>query len=75
MASYNRWKKALKKAMDDDIVAPWRKTMEPDHPDCPRCGSTMDFYGHDDDGDFPFGEGYWECNNCGFKISEEEVRT
>jgi len=34
----------------------------------------MNFYGHDDNGDFPEGEGYWECSGCGFKITEKEVK-
>ena len=45
-----------------------------DHPDCPKCGSTMNFYGHDDNGDFPYGEGYWECPSCGFSITEADLQ-
>ena len=40
---------------------------------CPKCGGTMDFKGHDESGDFPFGEGYWVCSDCGFKITEDEL--
>ena len=69
MANLRSWKKELKNMMND----PWDHSGDSDHPDCPRCGSTMDFYGHDDDGDFPLGEGYWECPSCGFKISENQL--
>ena len=69
MANLRSWKKELKNMMND----PWDHPGDSDHPDCPRCGSTMDFYGHDDVGDFPLGEGYWECPSCGFKISENQL--
>ena len=69
MANLSMWKKKLKKMMDD----PWDNPGDSDHPSCPSCKSTMNFYGHDEDGDFPIGEGYWECPNCGFKITEEEL--
>ena len=44
-----------------------------DHPPCPNCEETMTFYGHDKNGDFALGEGYWECPYCGFSIKEKEV--
>jgi len=69
MARLGSWKKKLKHAVD----YPSDSTIEPDHPDCPRCGNTMDFYGHDESGDFPFGEGYWRCSGCGFKVTEEDL--
>lgn len=47
--------------------------IDSDHPTCPRCGSTMDFHGHDDYGDFAYGDGYWECTGCGFKVSESDL--
>lgn len=47
--------------------------FDSDHPTCPKCGGTMDFKGHDESGDFPFGEGYWVCSDCGFKITEDEL--
>ena len=55
MANLRGWKKALKNAVD----YPWDSDIDSDHPECPRCGSAMDFHGHDDSGDFAFGEGYW----------------
>ncbi len=69
MANLQRWKQKLRHMRD----YPWDSTGDSDHPDCPHCGSTMDFYGHDDNRDFPFGEGYWECSDCGFKITEAEL--
>lgn len=44
-----------------------------DHPTCPSCHQEMNFIGHDENGDFPSGDGYWECPNCGFSITEQEV--
>lgn len=69
MMRLSGWKRALKRAVDN----PWSYEGNSDHPKCPECGNIMDFYGHDDSGDFPYGEGYWECDNCGFKISENEL--
>ncbi len=69
MASLGKWKRDLRHAVDE----PWNSDIDSDHPDCYECQSTMNFYGHDDSGDFPIGEGYWECPNCGFKITESEV--
>lgn len=69
MANLNGWKKALKNA----VLYPWESKIDSDHPKCPNCSSAMDFYGHDEDGDFPYGEGYWECDSCGFKVSEDDL--
>ena len=69
MANLRRWKRELCDMMDN----PWEKKGDSDHPECPRCECTMNFYGHDDNGDFPLGEGYWECPDCGFKITENEL--
>ena len=52
MAGLRGWKKALKNAVD----YPWDSDIDSDHPKCPRCGSTMDFHGHDDSGDFDYDE-------------------
>ena len=41
-----------------------------DHPTCPECGASMNFYG----GDRALGEGYWECPNCNYTFTEEDVR-
>ncbi len=27
---------------------------------------------YDENGDFEYGEGYWECPDCGFKFTESE---
>lgn len=52
-------------------------TLDTDHPTCPDCGRKMKFFGHIEIDkkiyDFPAGEGYWECKNCGFKCTEEDV--
>lgn len=69
MANLRNWKKELKNAVD----YPWDSNIDSDHPACPRCGSSMDFHGHDDSGDFPYGEGYWECSGCDFKVSESDL--
>jgi len=66
MANMRSWKNNLQN-MINDIVA------DSDHPDCPKCGARMNFYGHDENGDFPLGEGYWECPDCGFSITENEL--
>lgn len=69
MANLRSWKNNLRNA----LYYPLESDIDSDHPACPRCECTMDFHGHDDSGDFPIGEGYWECNNCGFKISENDL--
>lgn len=69
MANLRSWKKKLRNMLEST----WDSSIDADHPDCPHCGSTMDFYGHDDDGDFPPGEGYWKCSSCGFQIREDEL--
>lgn len=69
MAGLGKWIKNLKGMMND----PWDHPGDSDHPDCPDCGARMNFYGHDDDGDFPIGDGYWSCPSCGFKITEDEL--
>lgn len=51
----------------------YQEGLDSDHPDCPECGGVMDFYGHDEDGDFDYGDGYWECPDCGYSISEDEL--
>ena len=40
-----------------------------DEPTCPNCVGTMVFYG----GDRDYGDGYWECPDCGFSFTEEDV--
>lgn len=69
MADLRGWKKALKKAVDYPVGS----NIDPDHPECPRCGNTMDFHFHNDSGDLAYGEGYWECDSCGFKITEDDL--
>lgn len=69
MANLRVWKKNMRYMID----YPWDTDGDSDHPNCPQCESTMNFYGHDDSGDFPLGEGYWECCNCGFKVTEDEL--
>ena len=69
MANLRSWKKALRNAVD----YPRDSDIDSDHPNCPRCGGTMDFHGQDDAGDFAYGEGYWECDSSGFKVTENDV--
>ena len=48
-----------------------------DNPVYPKCGSKMKFYGHSGRGenyvDFPLGAGFWNCKNCKFQFTEDEV--
>lgn len=67
-----KWKKKLSNDLYKNTSYS-SANIDTDHPRCPECGKKMDFYGHDDDGDFPIGEGYWECSYCGFKIKESEI--
>ena len=53
MANLRTWKRNLRGMVDCDVDYPG----DPDHPSCPRCDGIMDFYGHDETGDFPLGEG------------------
>ena len=41
-----------------------------DHPSCPECGSTMNFFGGDD---VPFGDAVWKCPDCKFQFSENDL--
>ena len=66
--SITGWKRNLINALND--MTP---ELDTDHPECPECGSIMDFIGHDDNGDFDYGEGHWDCPVCGFSISEEDL--
>lgn len=66
MGNMKKWKKDL----FDAIYSPFDDS---DHPACPHCNATMDFFGHDDEGDFPLGEGYWKCSNCGFTFYEKDL--
>ena len=69
----NDFLKKLGKMLWDNIDG----SIDTDHPTCPQCGNKMKFYGHSGKGknilDFPIGEGYWECKNCNFKCTENEV--
>ena len=66
----DRFKRKLRNMVDD----PW-EYGDPDHDaKCPECKKHLSFYGHDDCGDFPLGEAYWECPSCGFKIYEKELK-
>ena len=61
----NKWIDEMNKGYAEDNCE--------EHPDCPKCGNIMDFHGHDGHGDFPLGDGYWECPKCKFRITENEV--
>lgn len=52
---------------------PCNNPGDTDHLSCPSCKSIMNLYGQDDNGDFRYGEGYWEYLNCGFEITEDEL--
>lgn len=71
------WKRDLKYSLDPYIVNPYDSITPPfddtNHPSCPYCSATMDFYDHDDSGDLPSGEGFWKCPDCDFSISEDEL--
>ena len=77
MAGLLSWKKQLARELDENITSALTSESgegyDTDHPTCPECGSTMNFIGHDDDGDFAQGDAYWICNNCGLKVFEGEV--
>lgn len=60
------------KALAQEIVYE-EKELDVDNPECPECGGTMHFYGHDKNGDWELEEGYWECPNCGLHFDETEV--
>lgn len=47
----------------------FRDIDDSDHPGCPECGTTMDCFF----GDREYGDGYWECPNCGFKFTEADL--
>ena len=68
----SKWLKNMETAMMEDGLG-YHDDFVPDNPPCPDCGSTMSFYGHDDNGDFPIGEGYWLCPSCGKRIGEDEL--
>lgn len=61
----------FKAQLNYDMHNGWQ--VDTDHPICPDCGGTMAFYGHDENGDFEYGEGYWECSSCGYKVSENDL--
>ena len=44
-------------------------SADSDHPTCPECGATMDFNG----GSLSLGDGYWECPDCGFSFTEDDL--
>lgn len=70
MTNLRVWKRILKEA----LYYPFDNDMDTDHPECPKCGNVMDFYGYDDSGEeLAIGEGYWKCDDCGFSITEESL--
>lgn len=69
MTDMKMWKRNLKYMIEN----PWDAKGNSDHPDCPDCGCTMNFFGHDKNGDFPMGEGYWECPACNYSIREDDL--
>jgi C4-type Zn-finger protein len=66
-------KRKWKSALVDAMMNPGYTDIDTDHPTCPQCGATMDFHGHDENGDFALGEGYWICNSCNYKVKESEL--
>lgn len=73
MSKLLSWKKQLARQFDENRNSVTGGEYDTDHPTCPECGSTMNFIGHDDDGDFDDGDAYWICDNCGLKVYEDEV--
>lgn len=67
----NVWKKNLNKMLEDSYTD---RTLDTDHPKCPNCGTKMNFYGHDENGDYPLGEGYWKCGDCGLSVTENDLK-
>lgn len=43
---------------------------DPDHPNCPHCGTVMNFHG----GDRVLGDGFWDCSGCDFTFTEDDIR-
>lgn len=61
------FKNFLKKLASDVY---WGDTgRDTDHPKSPQCGKRMTFYG----GDLAIGEGHWDCSNCGYSFTEDEM--
>ncbi len=63
------WKQKLYEAVKDGGLF-GDAEFNADAPPCPDCGNTMIFYGHDENGDFPPGEAYWQCPVCRYRYSE-----
>ena len=42
-----------------------------DHPICPQCGCIMNFHG----GRRKIGNGYWDCDGCDFRFTENELNS
>lgn len=51
ISNLSTWKRKLRQMLEDDADGIRQNT---DHPDCPDCGSKMNFFG----GYLPVGEGY-----------------
>jgi len=67
MSDYYEWMRKL--ALDVYNCSP-----NADHPKCPECGSRMNFHGHDESGDFAYGQGYWDCPKCNWAVTEDDIR-
>ncbi len=48
------------------------KITNSDHPNCPDCGTKMNFHG-EKEGYTKIGEGFWDCPSCGFKVTENDL--
>lgn len=70
MQDMKKWEKDLMEAMTDPF---YNGTTNSDCPVCPKCGKKMHFVGSDKTGELAAGEGYWICNNCGFRITEDTL--
>ena len=66
------WKKLIKNNMEAESYGE-ETAFDTDSPPCPDCGGMMIFYGHDENGDFPSREGYWQCPTCRKRITEDDL--
>ena len=66
MSDYYEWMRKLASAV-------YNNSPNADHPKCPECRRKMNFFGHDDSGDFAPGDGYWECPNCNWSVTESDL--
>ena len=62
---------SVKKFLKEQAYNVYYGQGNPDHPDCPHCGSTMEFHGGERDLD----TGYWDCPGCDFTFTEDDLNS